>query len=72
MNLTVHLEDAAHDFRHWAEAAHSGTEVVILNDGLPYARLLPPPPLPAAPVPQRRAGRLSGKVDDAFFEPLDN
>ena len=70
MNLTVHLEDAAHDFRHWAEAAHSGAEVVILKAGLPYARLLPP--LPAAPVPQRRAGRLSGKVDDAFFEPLDD
>lgn len=70
MNLIVHLEDAAHDFHHWAEAAHSGAEVVILKDGLPYARLLPP--LPAAPVPQRRAGRLSSKVDDAFFEPLDD
>jgi antitoxin (DNA-binding transcriptional repressor) of toxin-antitoxin stability system len=70
MNLTVNLEDAAHDLRHWAEAAHSGTEVAILKDGLPYALLLPP--RPAAPVPQRRAGRLSSKVDDAFFEPLDD
>ncbi|MFA9218925.1 MAG: hypothetical protein ACEQSK_17715 [Sphingomonadaceae bacterium] len=70
MSWTVYLENAAQEFNLWTEAAHAGAEVVIIKDGLPYARLLPP--LPVAPVPQRRAGRLSSKVDDAFFEPLDD
>lgn len=66
MSVTISFHDAEHDLARWVEQAHAGQEVVLTKNGQPYARLMPP----VAPQGQRRAGRLAGKLGDAFFEPL--
>ena len=48
------------------EQAHQGQEIIFAKEGRPYAGLVPL----ADNVAERRPGRLSGTVADAFFEPL--
>lgn len=62
----VNVHDAKTHFSKLLELAHGGQEIVLAKAGVPYARLMP-----LAPVArQRKAGRLVGRVDAAFFEPL--
>jgi prevent-host-death family protein len=67
MSEIVNVHDAKTHFSRLLERAHAGEEIVLAKAGKPYARLVP---LAAAIPPQRRPGRLKGKLDDAFFEPL--
>ena len=66
MPLTVNVHDAKTQFSRLLEQAHGGQEIILAKAGKPYARLMPLAP-EAGP---RKPGRLHGKVDDAFFEPL--
>jgi len=66
MTHTVNVHEAKTHFSKFLELAHHGEEIILAKAGKPYARLVP---LEAAPV-ERRPGRLAGRVDDAFFEPL--
>lgn len=66
MPLIVNVHEAKTHLSRLLEQAHAGQEIILAKAGKPYARL---GPLAPAPV-QRRPGRLAGRVDDAFFEPL--
>jgi len=66
MTLIVNAHEAKTHFSRLLDQAHAGQEIILAKAGKPYARLLP---LAAEPA-SRRAGRLKGKVSDAFFEPL--
>jgi prevent-host-death family protein len=66
MTQTVNVHEAKTHFSKLLEKAHQGEEIIVAKAGRPYARLMP---LPGAPR-SRRPGRLSGRVGDAFFEPL--
>lgn len=66
MTLIVNVHEAKTHFSRLLEQAHAGQEIVLAKAGKPYARLMP---LAAEPA-QRQPGRLAGKVDAAFFEPL--
>jgi len=61
----VNLNDAKTHLSKLIERVQAGEEVVIAKSGKPVARLVP-----LGPAPPRRAGLLSGRVEDAFFEPL--
>lgn len=62
----VNVHDAKTHFSKLLELAHAGQEIVLAKAGVPYARLVP-----LAPVTrQRKAGRLAGRVDAAFFDTL--
>lgn len=67
MALIVNVHEAKTHFSRLLDKAHAGEEIVLAKAGKPYARLVP---LAPATPPQRRPGRLKGKLDDAFFEPL--
>ena len=62
----VNVHDAKTHFSKLLEMAHGGQEIVLAKAGVPYARLVPL----ATVARQRKAGRLAGKLDAAFFEPL--
>jgi prevent-host-death family protein len=66
MSTAVNVHDAKTHFSRLLDRAHAGEEIVLAKAGKPYARLMPL----EAPVPQRRPGRLKGKVDAVFFDPL--
>lgn len=66
MSLIVNVHEAKTHFSKLLERAHQGEEVIVAKAGKPYARLVPL----AETEPERRPGRLPGRVDDAFFEPL--
>jgi len=66
MTTIVNVHEAKTHFSKLLEQAHRGQEIIVAKAGKPYARLLPL----ANSAPQRRPGRLPGRVDDAFFEPL--
>jgi prevent-host-death family protein len=66
MSLIVNVHEAKTHFSKLLEQAHQGQEVIVAKAGKPYARLVPL----AEAAPERRPGRLAGRVDDAFFEPL--
>ena len=66
MSLIVNVHEAKTHFSKLLERAHQGEEVIIAKAGKPYARLVPL----TETAPERRPGRLAGRVDDAFFEPL--
>jgi prevent-host-death family protein len=66
MSLIVNVHEAKTHFSKLLEQAHQGEEVIVAKAGKPYARLVPLAETP----PERRPGRLAGRVDDAFFEPL--
>ena len=66
MARTVNVHEAKTHFSRLLEQAHAGEEIILAKAGKPYARLMP---LPRQPC-RRQPGRLSGALDDAFFEPL--
>lgn len=61
----VNVHEAKTQFSRLLERAHAGEEIIIAKNGEPYARLVPLS-APKARVP----GLLSGRVEDAFFDPL--
>lgn len=63
---TVNVHEAKTNFSRLLEQAHAGQEIILAKAGKPYARLMPLAPEPA----KRQPGRLAGKLDDAFFDPL--
>jgi prevent-host-death family protein len=66
VTIIVNVHEAKTHFSKLLEQAHQGQEVIVAKAGKPYARLMP---LAATGV-ERKPGRLAGRVDDAFFEPL--
>jgi prevent-host-death family protein len=62
----VNVHEAKTRFSKLLEQAHAWQEITLAKAGKPYARLMPL----AAPPVRRQPGRLVGKVDAAFFEPL--
>jgi len=42
----------------------TGDEVVIVSQGIPVGRLVPPPPPKGVPIPDRGKGKLIVNVDD--------
>jgi prevent-host-death family protein len=71
MNAIVNIHEAKTHFSKLIERAHSGEEIVVAKAGKPYARLVP---LEVAQKPQRKPGRLKGKLanisDSVWFDPL--
>jgi len=66
MPLTVNVHEAKTQLSKLMDQAHAGQEIILAKAGKPYVRLMPLAPAPGG----RRPGRLSGRVGDAFFEPL--
>ena len=66
MPAMINVHDAKTQLSKLLERAHAGEEIVLAKAGKPYARLVPL----QQPAPRRQAGRLPGRVDDSFFEPL--
>jgi prevent-host-death family protein len=66
MALIVNVHDAKTNFSRLLEQAHAGQEIVLAKAGKPYARLMPLAP----GVGARSPGRLAGRIDATFFEPL--
>jgi prevent-host-death family protein len=66
MSLIVNVHEAKTHFSRLLEQAHAGQEIVLAKAGKPYARLMPL----ATSGDKRKPGRLSGRIDEAFFVPL--
>lgn len=66
MSITVNVHEAKTHFSRLLEQAHAGEEIIVAKAGKPYARLVPLAPAAG----RRQPGRLKGRVDDAFLEPL--
>jgi prevent-host-death family protein len=66
MSLVVNVHEAKTHLSKLLDQAHAGEEIILAKAGKPYARLMP---LVTQPT-KRKPGRLAGRVDDAFFEPL--
>lgn len=66
MALVINVHDAKTHFSRLLEQAHAGQEIVLAKAGKPYARLVPLAPEPGG----RQPGRLAGRVEAAFFDPL--
>ncbi len=66
MSTTVNVHEAKTQFSRLLERAHAGEEIILAKAGKPYARLAPL----EAQAAHRQPGRLAGRVDDEFFEPL--
>ncbi|VFN04186.1 MAG: prevent-host-death family protein [Candidatus Kentron sp. G] len=64
----VNVHEAKTHLSKLLEKAHAGHEIILAKAGKPYARLTPL----ARPRSGRQPGRLGGRVDDAFFDPLDD
>lgn len=62
----INVHDAKTHFSKLLELAHGGEEIVLAKAGKPYARLMPL----ANTRRKRTPGRLGGRVEEAFFEPL--
>ena len=66
MSAMVNVHDAKTHFSKLLDRAHAGEEIMLSKSGKPYARLVP---LEMRKTP-RTPGGLSGRLTDAFFEPL--
>ena len=66
MPTLVNVHDAKTRFSQLLEQAHAGQEIILAKAGKPYARMVPL----ATGSGKRLPGRLVGRVDDAFFDPL--
>lgn len=66
MAALINVHDAKTHFSKLLDRAHAGEEIVLAKAGKPCARLMPLAPAAA----HRQPGRLAGRVDDAFFEPM--
>lgn len=66
MAIMINVHEAKTHFSRLLEQAHAGQEIVLAKAGKPYARLVPLEPRKG----KRQPGRLAGKIDETFFEPL--
>jgi prevent-host-death family protein len=66
MSETINVHEAKTHLSRLLDRAHAGEEIILAKSGKPYARLMPLAPT----VVRRQSGRLGGKIDDSFFEPL--
>jgi len=66
MSIVVDIHEARTQLSRLLDQAHAGQEIILTKAGKPYARLLP---LAAEPG-ERRPGRLPGKLEDSFLDPL--
>nr|VFK12443.1 MAG: Antitoxin component of toxin-antitoxin stability system, DNA-binding transcriptional repressor [Candidatus Kentron sp. LPFa] len=64
--LIVNVHETKMDLSLLLEKARVGREIIFAEAGKPCARLTPL----ARPRSERQPGRLGGRVDDAFFDPL--
>lgn len=62
---TVGVHEAKTHLSRLLERVRAGEEIIIAKNGRPVARLCP-----LEPALRRAPGLLSGKVDEAFSEPL--
>jgi prevent-host-death family protein len=66
MTAVVNVHEAKTHLSRLLERVHAGEEIILAKSGKPYARLLPIREEPLS----RRPGRLTGRIGEAFFEPL--
>lgn len=66
MTEIINVHQAKTHLSRLLDRAHAGEEIVLAKAGKPYARLLPLREL----AKKRMPGRLKGKLDPAFFDPL--
>ena len=66
MKEVINVHEAKTHLSRLLDKAHAGEEIILGKAGKPYARLVPLKPSAAG----RQPGRLKGKLDPAFFEPL--
>ena len=66
MAILVNVHDAKTNFSRLLEQAHAGQEIILAKAGKPYARMVPL----ASETGKRQPGRLAGRLNEAFFEPL--
>lgn len=66
MSVIINVHDAKTHLSRLLDQAHAGQEIILAKAGKPWARLMPL----AAEPPKRVPGRLAGRLEDAFFEPL--
>lgn len=66
MSRIVNIHEAKTHLSRLLEQAHAGEEIILAKAGKPYARLV----ALATPASRRQPGRLAGRVDEVFFEPL--
>ena len=66
MATTINVHEAKTHLSRLLKRAHDGEEIILAKAGKPYARLVP---LESASR-RRQAGRIKGRVEDAFFDPL--
>ena len=64
--MLVNVHDAKTQFSKLIDLAHAGQEIILAKAGKPYARMVPLAPVASGRMP----GRLTGIVDNAFFDPL--
>ncbi len=62
---TVNIHYAKTHFSKLLLRVHSGEKIIIAKAGKPYAKLVP-----LKKITRRIPGIATGKVTDAFFEPL--
>jgi antitoxin (DNA-binding transcriptional repressor) of toxin-antitoxin stability system len=62
----VNVHEAKTHFSRLLEQAHAEQEILLAKADKPYARLMP---LERGTI-RRQAGRLQGRVTEAFFDPL--
>jgi len=61
----INVNQAKTQFSRLLKRAHEGEEIILAKEGKPYAKLVP-----LEKPKQRMPGIATGKVDEAFFEPL--
>ena len=66
MTATINVHEAKTHLSRLLERVHAGEEIILAKSGKPYARLVPI----RDEKPSRRPGRLRGRIDERFFEPL--
>ncbi len=66
MTTTVNVHEAKTQLSRLLKRAHDGEEIILSRAGRPYARLVP---LEGTPQ-KRQPGRVQGRVEESFFEPL--
>ncbi|WP_081619759.1 type II toxin-antitoxin system Phd/YefM family antitoxin [Thioalkalivibrio sp. ALJT] len=66
MSTTANVHEEKTHLSRLLKRAHDGEEIILAKSGRPYARLVPLESTPA----RRQPGRVTGRVEDAFFESL--
>ncbi|MGH8426747.1 MAG: type II toxin-antitoxin system Phd/YefM family antitoxin [Gammaproteobacteria bacterium] len=66
MSEVINVHEAKTHLSRLLDRAHAGEEIMLGKAGKPYARLVPL----EKPAEKRRPGRLKGRLDPAFFDPL--